>query len=361
MCVYGCTEDVDCGSGAICTCGPDIGQCQAATCATDDDCEGDAMCAEWFDRFGIGCGEPPQYACQTANDTCVTSEDCSDLSFGNCAVVDGARTCVDTPGVACGRPFLVHGEAVLADAVTGAALLEEGLPVGPALTSDERAALCSNWTEIGLMEHASIAAFARFCMQLMQLGAPSELLVSAQAAMADETLHTELAFDLASRYAGHQISAGPLPLNHAGMNENAEEILRLVIQEGCLGETVAALEAVEARAHCRVSDVSLVLDRIANDEQNHAALAWRFVSWAITQSPTLRDVARSEFARIARDAQTATPSRAATDTVDLRAHGALPQSLRAELRTAAIRDVVLPCARRLLDVHTTSEIAALHA
>lgn len=342
-CQYGCTQDADCGEGRICVCGPDIGSCRAATCATNADCDEGLLCAEWYDRIGIGCGEPSQYACQTADDACAVDEDCVDEGTGDsCAVVDGARACTVTPGVACGRPFLVEGEAVLAEARFGAAIEDTGFAA--TLPSAERELLCQHWTEIGLMEHASIAAFARFCLQLLQVGAPSELLAAAQTAMADETAHTELAFELASRYAGRSVSAGPLPVGGALSEHDLEAIVPLVIREGCLGETVAALEAVEARAHCTVPEVCEVLERIARDEQNHAALAWRFLSWAIGREPRLRAVAEREFERIAREPE----GLPVTDGPDLRAHGALPQFLRTELRAAAIRDVVLPCARGLL-------------
>jgi hypothetical protein len=345
-CLYGCTEDADCGDGQLCVCGPEIGACMAATCQSNADCDEGFLCAEWYDRVGIGCGEPAQYACQTADDACATDQDCIDAGSGdNCAVVDGARACLTTPGVACGRPFLVGGEAVLAEARFGARR-SDASALDSALTAHERQALAAHWTAIGLMEHASIAAFARFCLQLLAVGAPSELLESAQAAMADEAAHTELAFDLAGRYAGFEVSAGPLPVDPAALDADLETILCLAIEEGCVGETVAALDAVEARAHCTDADVARVLERIAHDERNHAALAWRFVAWAIDKDPELRAVAQREFDRMARQAHDE-PARVTASALDLRAHGALPEALRDEVRAAAIRDVVLPCARGL--------------
>lgn len=345
-CVYGCTEDADCGEDQLCVCGPEIGACVAATCQSDADCGEGFLCAEYVHHVGVGCGEPAQYACQTEDDACATDQDCIDAGTGdNCAVVDGARACLTTPGVACGRPFLVGGQAVLAEARFGARRSDPSAP-DSALSAREREALAAHWTAIGLMEHASIAAFARFCLQLLAVGAPSDLLEGAQAAMADEAAHTELAFDLAGRYAGLEVSAGPLPVDPAALDAALETILCLAIEEGCVGETVAALEAVEARAHCTDAAVARVLERIAHDERNHAALAWRFVAWAIDQNPTLAEVAQREFERIASQAAH-DPANATLSALDLRAHGALPEAVRAEVRAAAIRDVVLPCARGL--------------
>jgi hypothetical protein len=46
------------------------------------------------------------------------------------------------------------------------------------------AVLAKHWTEVALMAHASIAAFARFSLDALSLGAPPELLDAAHAACA---------------------------------------------------------------------------------------------------------------------------------------------------------------------------------
>ncbi len=52
------------------------------------------------------------------------------------------------------------------------------------------------WTETARLEHASIAAFARFVLQLMALGAPAELVAADVLATiaTDEARHAELAW-----------------------------------------------------------------------------------------------------------------------------------------------------------------------
>ena len=65
------------------------------------------------------------------------------------------------------------------------------------------------------MEHASVAAFARFTLHLMSLGAPAALVERSNAALADETLHAKLAFAIASGYAGRAIGPGPLAIDGA--------------------------------------------------------------------------------------------------------------------------------------------------
>ena len=70
-----------------------------------------------------------------------------------------------------------------------AALPGFGESRGPQL-ADLTAAACNRlaaeWSRDALAEHASIASFARFSLQLMAVGAPSALLADAQRAASDE-------------------------------------------------------------------------------------------------------------------------------------------------------------------------------
>jgi hypothetical protein len=351
VCVYGCVTDADCNAEEACVCGSFIGECISATCRSAEDCGGEYLCAQFRDLFGIGCGEPIQLACQTPADECRAPRDCA--GGGNCSAADGPWRCVEVPGIACGRPFLVDGQARLASVV---AARHEGVRLGASLhgldaTARER--LARAWLEVGRMEHASIAAFARFCLQLLELGAPHELLVAAQAAMADETEHTKLAFALASHYAGTPLGPGALPMDGALRASQLDEILLLVLREGCVGETVAALEAIEALAHAEDPVVRQVLERIARDERAHAELAWRFVAWALRERPELSSLVERELCGsgaprgLAAEAPTERGA-CLTDPVDLLRHGILSDAERAAVHAAAWRDVVQPCARHIL-------------
>lgn len=356
-CEFGCVTDADCDADEACICGPFIGECIKADCRSAEDCDDGYLCAQFRELFGIGCGEPMQLACQTPDDECRSSQDCDSAEgFGaSCSAADGTWRCANVPGIACGRPFLVNGQARLgavaarADYAVGIAPRLEGLD------AEARDRLARAWLEIGRMEHASIAAFARFCLQLLELGAPRALLVAAQAAMADETEHTRLAFALASHYAGTRLGPGALPMSGALRESQLEDVLELVVREGCIGETVAALEAAEALAHTEDPVVRNVLERIARDERAHAELAWRFVAWALAERPELAKVVERELALEERARRTLTGEvsvdhvgECLTPHFDPLRHGILDDSRRASVRVAAWRDVVRPCARRLL-------------
>lgn len=347
-CQYGCVTDADCGADEACVCGPSIGECVRATCRSAEDCQEGYSCAEFYDLFGVGCGEPMQLACHAPGDECQSPQECgASSSLSNCSAADGTYRCVNVPSVACGRPFLVAGTARLAPVT---ARRDYALPLTPCLDDLDRSAraqLSEAWLAIGRMEHASIAAFARFSLQLLELGAPHALLVSAQNAMADETEHTRLAFALASHYAGTALGPGSLPMHGALDASRLEDVLQLVLHEGCVGETVAALEAAECAAHAEDPVVRDVLERIARDEQAHAELAWRFVAWALGERPELASLVERELNDAAVVGRVGT-SAAASEDHTLRRHGISNDIERAAIHAAAWRDVVRPCAQRLL-------------
>src|SRR5271170_8127653 len=64
---------------------------------------------------------------------------------------------------------------------------------------------------------------------------------------------------------------------------DVKSVVATTFAEGCIGETVAALEATEALAEGEGRDPALaaVLTMIAEDEARHAELAWRSVAWMV--------------------------------------------------------------------------------
>lgn len=369
-CKNGCRTDDDCEAEYVCQCGINVGTCVRSNCHTDDDCADDFVCAQAI-AYG-SCGETIyRFACQTPDDECRTADDCSsnsDVFPGKYCPLDGSTTrrCADRPPIPpCGRPFIVAGHnrrAPLAQN-NGWCARAKHQPLCDTLSTEQRQILGQAWAELGRMEHASIAAFARFVLHLMQLGAPSSLMEQANQALADETQHAKDCFALASAYLegsvhfSHGVGPGPLAMDGALDTATWFDIVRLCIHEGCVGETVAALEAAEAFEHAQDPAVKTVLGRIRVDEQAHAELAWRFVQWSFqTGDEALRRAITQEFAALTKEANAARPASERTRTgfdtpsFDTLPHGIVPAALRAELRAIALRDVVLPCAQALLGV-----------
>jgi hypothetical protein len=199
------------------------------------------------------------------------------------------------------------------------------------------------------MEHASVAAFARFTLQLASLGAPAELMAASAAAMQDEVRHARACFALARRHMDHDVGPGPLSIDGALADMDFRSIVLGTLHEGCIGETVAALEAAEAAEHCEDETARVVLRQIAIEEGQHAELAWRFVAWALEVGPAnLVDCVREAFE--AALAPTEPPSLTALHASDreLVRHGLFTPPLRAALRARVLSTVVAPCAGALL-------------
>lgn len=276
FCATGCTSDADCGSGMVCECGDPVGSCVAAECSVDADCAGGALCATVDTEPDCGA---IVYVCQTPEDECASDGDCIDNANGSSCTTDGQKRVCAQGNCAIGRPFIVDGGERLAPVAARSDWSAEVAPDVDMLSLRTKKQLGEYWTMIGQMEHASVAAFARFSLQLLALGAPPELLVRSQTAMADETHHARLAFALASAYLERPVGPGLLDLNGALADISVEEVLRTVIMEGCVGETVAAMEAKEALTYVTDPTLRYVFGEIARDESQHAMLAWRTVGW----------------------------------------------------------------------------------
>lgn len=344
-CRYGCVTDSECGAGMICDCRSPVGQCVAAECVTDADCACDSTCmrVSWDD----GCGLNVQYKCQTPEDACVGPTGCP--GEGMVCRLDGVSPntqCGSGPICAIGRPFIVQGDDRKAMLISRADWLAPDVcPNLSGLDASERAALAQYWQAVGLMEHASIAAFARFALELMGQGAAPELIQGAQRAMADETKHAQLAFALASHYAGQALGPGRLDLSGAGPTSSLGEMVHTAILEGAVGETIAAMEAAEALERASDPAVRAVLEQVVRDETNHAHLAWDFLQWALRQDPSLRSQVHESFVAACRPSLQQPAS--LESSTDLAEHGLLSVALRQQLRNRALTEVILPCAESL--------------
>jgi hypothetical protein len=361
QCSYGCATDADCNEGFICACAGVAGThstCIPADCTLDADC-GEGLCG--LSVYEGCCGTSYELACADPDEACHVNAECEDMPCNpdfpdgqivewQCSVQEefaeqtGEWTC-KPPGWCncdCGRPFFVAGEARVAPVL---ARSDWSLAVAPALASldaDTRRRLAAHWAQIGRFEHASVASFARFALQLLQLGAPPSLVRDTQRALADEIEHARLAFGLASAYAGAPVGPGPLEVGaalEAGLDLRA--IVEGLIVEACVGETLAALEAREAALQAEDPAVAGVLEQIAADEWRHAQLGWRSLAWLLGRG----DATLREFAVATLDAAIAAVRGSASEgmPVGLRAQGVLDDRLRDELRVAALSSVIAPC------------------
>jgi hypothetical protein len=269
---------------------------------------------------------------------------------------DGGSCCYDVVWDDCGkvgRPFSSGGAARTADARTSARPWGTGeasstaAPRRGRLSIEERAALAEAWTKDALFEHASIASFARFALELMAVGAPAELVDAAHAAARDEVRHAGLCFALASAYRGSPVAPGPLDFGGSvAIASDLAAIAAATVREGCIDETIAAMIAAEQRDRAADPAVRAALEVIAEDESRHAELAWRTVAWALeVGGAEVRAAVERAFIEGARavDVLPVEPTGPA-----LADHGRLGAERTRVARITALDAVVRPCWEALL-------------
>lgn len=281
-CDYSCTTDADCNPGEVCVCGDVLGpgnhsMCVRAACSSDAACES-GTCG--LSVYQNGCGARQTLACRTTNDTCTRDADCEP---NKSCVFDDQISRWRCLGITCaiGRPLTIDGAARTANAVArGDWLAELDLPRD--LPRDLADALADHWARVAALEHASVASFARFTLDLMALGAPPDLLAEAQRAALDEIDHARVAWSLASLWAGRELGPGPLSLAGLPAGQDLLDMVHALVTEGCIGETLGAAEAETLAELSGHPTMDPLLRTIALDEARHAALAWRTLRWLLS-------------------------------------------------------------------------------
>ena len=222
----------------------------------------------------------------------------------------------------------------------------DGLPELRAVPGELRDPLKDSWLHAAQMEHASIASFGQLALQLLSLGAPADLVEQAHVAALDEIEHARICFALASAYGGRRCGPGALDAAAESSVLELEALVCANVEEGCVGETLAALEAKEAARRAEDPVVSAALQAVAFDEERHAQLGWSVWGWALAMAPELRAPTAAVF-----DGAIAQTRRGMPNDLrgkELEAHGRLANSTRRELAIRHIEEVLLPAREQLL-------------
>jgi hypothetical protein len=268
----------------------------------------------------------------------------------------GSQFCQPWPSCATvRRPFLVGADmrsAVVAERDDWAHELPS-VQIEHARTAEF---LAASWLKDALEEHASIAAFARFTLLLLSVGAPPELVIASQRASLDEVRHARECFALAQRYGSRHVGPAELQVADSISVVTLAELAALTVAEGCVGETLGALLAAEQLTLASDQEVRRVLARVVKDEERHAELAWRFLAWALRQGgPPVAEAAQRAF-------DTATEELDRMPTVDYgvnvdvwHAHGRVTCAEARALSRAGIHKVIAPCLRALLEQSIVNE------
>ena len=251
-----------------------------------------------------------------------------------------------------GRPYLVGDHAVMAPSQPRRDWGDSSLSLD-GLTQEARQVLAQQWTAHALAEHASVASFAQFALELMALAAPAELVADASQAAVEEVQHARLAFELASAFGGEAMGPGPLPMATL-RTPTLTQLAVATVKEGCINETLSTLLLAEQLEQASHPGVRKALATMVADETRHAELAWRTVAWAIREGG-------AEVHAAVKDAFAEATAPAAL------AHGLTGEALAASpsptpaVAQRILRDglttLIQPCAEALLTEATTDALA----
>lgn len=284
------------------------GRCVADACGTG--CAAGLVCAVSVDRFvrleEAGPPSPPsdgptQLGCFPAQATSFARpygmrSPCDRQGSDRCALETGRWVCERPISTRpCGRPLVVDGVAVVARVGQSPGWRDSGRD----RSNFARSTFAARVRHIAFEEHASIAAFARTIAMLSALGAPADLLAETSRALSDEIVHAREAFTLARRLGAADLDPGVFPEAVAAFpppDRVAEELLADVIIGGCVGESLAVVEAQALREEAP-PEAHAFFDRVIADETRHAELAFTTARWLLRTSPRLETVAADALDR----------------------------------------------------------------
>jgi hypothetical protein len=173
-----------------------------------------------------------------------------------------------------GRPVLV--ECAICPGNVGRRPEGFDSTIPPSGSSPSIAPLGAFFAELARLEAASIDAFDRLRDELVEHGAPDELVLAAERSRQDEVEHTRMMTRLARRHG-----ASPSRVARGTRRRRPlAEVARENMVEGCIRETFGALIAAWQASHSPDPEIAGALERVARDELRHAALSWAIARWS---------------------------------------------------------------------------------
>lgn len=210
-----------------------------------------------------------------------------------------------------------------------------------------RRALERYWLAEAAAEHASIASFSRFSLQLLALGAPSTLVTGANEAALDEIRHAEQCYALAARASGVLRGPSALTLPGGTIATDPATVAAETLRDGCIGESLAARGAAIAAEATTDGYAREVLLGIAKDEERHAELAWRTMAWLLARhGAPIREIVDAFVVDVQNHAESS--ARACINDASYAEHGVLDARRRSEAQRETLVEIVLPCLNALL-------------
>ena len=237
---------------------------------------------------------------QSDSPVSVGMEIVEESQMDGCCYTATYREVRDEPECVVGRPLMEDGIAKVADVSVSRSLSKtknpwtEGTFVhcideGQSLTDSQKEISGQFYLTIARYEHASIASFQKFTLDLMRFGAPPHLLDRAQQATRDEIRHAKMAFSIAQDLLQKDVQPSQLDYTPS-LCTDIHEFARTTLEEGAIGETLAVLLASEQLRVATDSSIQSFFKQVVEDEAQHAELAWETLRWCLQQDQSVRQV-----------------------------------------------------------------------
>ena len=206
---------------------------------------------------------------------------------------------------------------------------------------DEANLLAQTWAESAQHELDSVPAFLQLAWELIANHAPDELISAALDAAEDEIKHAQQCIQMANTYHQKQLKLVPPSFSGRPILTGKAGLMRLAAEswvDGCLGEGFAAQKAMLGAQSTQQIFVHTTKKTIANDEQKHAQLAWKILSWVLSQD-TDGDI-RAYLAEI----RNPSPDFSTThQSINIKKHGCIPnqeqEAIWKAVQTQAVSDL----------------------
>jgi len=147
------------------------------------------------------------------------------------------------------------------------------------------AAKAEFWLESGLSEQATILHFSRLAVNLIAIGAPSDLIRRAYQAAVDEIGHAQLSFGLAEEFdlEGRKFAPGTFDgaeERHAFVEHSLDHVCLQNLGGAGTAETLSLFHVAMSLAGNYLEQREReVLEIVLREETQHILLAWDIVHW----------------------------------------------------------------------------------
>ena len=208
---------------------------------------------------------------------------------------------------------------------------------------DVNSIVAATWAHRHVAECAASQRYARLARELRYLHAPSELVVRAETASADEARHADLCLHLAEYYgwSGEPATMSEDDCTAPKHYDAHDALLYELVGFCCLSETLNAALMLATLEKTTVRRIKDVVHSLLSDEVKHGQLGWGMLQWSLEcgRGGFISDALVGLLQSIGFTNLYAGPSEESWPE-ELTAHGELSLSFRREIFVSAMNSII---------------------